>query len=176
MARNNYNNKTSNFKMSKKTKSILITVGMILLILAVLVGLNALLKNNNKIEGYEQHKISWSSGDIDIDGSMKPDKFYMHSSKIDVETALMVKREFNSNIAFRVYFYNENDELVYSVNEKITSDYSKDISEIVSDEVSHARIAVEWLENNDDELTFFERLKLSKLIKVYVAVETEAEE
>lgn len=182
MSNNKFNKnskKYRNTKMSNKTKSIFVTIGMILLIFALLAGIFTLINRKPTEEGYESYKVTWKSGGINSeDGSMTIDKTYMYSSAIKVDTALLIRREYSSNVSYMVYYYNDIGELVYKDTEATTSDYNKSIDEIPLDEgvvIDHARIVVEWLEDDNDELSIFERAKLANQINVYVAVETSEE-
>ena len=105
MAKKNYkNNNNVNRKMSKKTKAVLITVGMILLIFGILMGANTIINRSNNEEGFEKQKVTWELGAIDVEsGNMIDDDGFMHSSKINVDTALMIRREYISNISYMVF-------------------------------------------------------------------------
>jgi len=178
-------NYTKNRKvMTRKTKSILVTILMIMLISALLLGVNALLNKSDE-EGFDKYNVTWKSGGIDDNGVMNNDEKFMYSSAINVDTVLLIRREFASNIAFKVYYYNDEGKLIYQdVNDEgthdlsYTTDYKKSIDEIdVGEEkVDHARIVIEWLENDDERLSFFERISLMDKIRVYVAHDDNAEE
>ena len=188
MAKKNYkNNNNVNRKMSKKTKAVLITVGMILLIFGILVGANIIINRSNNEEGFEKQKVTWELGAIDVEsGNMIDDDGFMHSSKINVDTALMIRREYISNISYMVFYYNAVGELVYAdvkpenkETNGYVSDYIKNISDIPvqgGEEVAYARVAFEWTNDDNDSLSFFERLDLQKKINVFVAVDSETEE
>ena len=169
-------------KMSNKTKSILVTVGMILLIFGVLVSINAIRnnnKNNNVPEGFESYKVTWKSGGINLeDGAMITDKAYMYSSAIEVGEELKIERDFNSGISFMVFYYNELGQMIYREDDFITTNYSKLISEIPVEEgevVHHARIVICSLNDDDGKLSALERFKLRNKLTIYVdnVVETE---
>lgn len=177
------NNQKRKFKMSNKTKSILVTVGMILLIFGVLAGVYTIMNNKPVEEGYESYKVTWKSGGINLEnGAMEENKNFMFSSKIDVDTGLLIRRDYASNVSYMVFYYNNLGELVYAdlkpenkETNGYTSDYVKSIDEIPVEEgvvIDHARIVCEWLQNDDDKLSIFERKKLSNKLDVYIAVET----
>ena len=165
-------------KMSDKTKSVLVTIGMILLIFALLAGVYTLMNKKDELEtfeGFEHFEVTWKQGGINAeDGSMVKDKKFMYSCEIPVESALKIRREYGSHVSFTVYYYNELGNLVYKDAEATTSHYTKSIDDIKATdgyedvEIDHARIVIEWLQNDNDELNWFERNNLKKSINVYV--------
>ena len=185
MAYKNYKKKNyndNNRKMSNKTKKILTTVVMILLIFGLLAGVFALINAKTAEEGYDRYNVTWKSGGISTeDGAMVIDKAFMYSSAIEVDTALLIRREYASNVSYMVFYYNEVGEVVYmdlkpddAETNGYTCDYLKSLDELPCDyeSIDHARIVMQWTEDDDDELSYFERLDLSNKIRVYVAEET----
>lgn len=178
----NYRNKKI---MTDKTKSVLVTVGMILLIFALLVGVNTLMNKNNNgkaIEGYELVDVAWKNNGIDLEtGSMVVNKGFMYSEEIECTTTLKIDRDFVSGISYVVFYYDSLGNLVYvDTNEKSTSkdfkgytkDYEKDVTTIELEDgesIDHARILMKWIEDDNDELNIFERNKLTKGLTVYVS-------
>ena len=181
------------YKMNNKKTSVILTIGMILLIFALLSGVYAIFKNNkesNEIEGYELCDVTWKRGTIDtITGEYVSNKEYLYSSIIKVDSVLKIKREFTSHISYIIYYYDELGNLVYVDDDKESTsnvfkgykdNYEKNIDNFELEEgqvIDHARIVMKWLDNDDDELSIRERLMLKKKINVYVSrVDTNSDE
>ena len=189
----NYNNKKTNKNsMSNKTKSILVTIGMILLIFALVAGVYTLINPNKQVktyEGFELVDVTWKNNGIDLEtGEFVIDKGYMYSDEIKCESKLKIDRDFVSGISYVVFYYDYLGHLVLvdtnqeSKNEEFkgyTENYEKDVTSFELEEgktIDHARILLKWLENDDDKLNLFERNNLKKSIHIYVAETPEVEE
>ena len=189
----NYNNKNKNVnRMSNKTKSILVTIGMILLIFALVAGVYTLINPNKQVktyEGFELVDVTWKNNGIDLEtGEFVIDKGYMYSDEIKCESTLKIDRDFVSGISYVVFYYDSLGHLVLvdtnneSKNEEFkgyTGNYEKDVTSFELEEgktIDHARILLKWLENDDDKLNLFERNNLKKSIHIYVEKVSEVEE
>ena len=176
MAKNNFLNNTRKTGMSNKTKSILVTIAMILLIFALLTGVSSMMNKKNELEGFELQRVTWNSGRLNSeDGSMMIDKNFMYSSAIKCDTTLHITREFGSHVSYTVFYYDELGHLLFKDEEPTIFNYTKEIDSITVEDgkvIDHARIVCEWTEDDNAELSFVERIKLANQIKVYVAVET----
>ena len=167
------------FQMSNRAKSIITTVLMIALIFGLLVGVNALFNKKPVEEGYDLQKVTWKKGAINADdGSMMIDEGFMYSSVIPVDESLLIRTDFESHISYKIYYYDDEGNVVYKdvkpadkETEGYITDYKINIADIPVEEgvvIDHARIEVQWLEDDNDRLSYFERFKLSRAINVFV--------
>ena len=150
--------------MKSKTKRTLKTIALGLLGLLVVggavAGISSLVAKDD--DGYEKTTLNYTIGDLDIStGKVEKSKKAMYTKEALNVEALKFELDFENNIEYQLYFYDENQEFV-SVSQVYTKNSTHEDLES-----SYVRVVIRVTEK-DTELSIFNQLKYSNQLSVRV--------
>ena len=146
------------------------TMGLVLLVLAVVAFAASLVKgfvvadDNDKIETFVSYKI----GALTEYGKYTETKESIYSDLFECK-GLEVYPDFDSDIQFEVFFYDEEENFILKTN-KMNETYKVGDDEPELSTATYARIVIypTFEKGDDKEINFFEKLTLSTQLKIKV--------
>lgn len=159
-------------KVKIKTKKLITKIVSVVLVVATVVGLGSLVSHcvRNKVDddGRVKVNLSYEIGGLTAYGKYKETDASIYTKKAFECDGLNIVMAFDNNISYEVFFYDENDDFMYSSGVKETYFNDK-----ILDGVSHARIAItpKWsndVDDDDKKINIFQISKYAKQLTVRV--------
>ena len=160
--------------MKKKTKrilSIVLIVAAVLLVAAVFT-----IGRNRADEGYDLVKVEFERGALDTVGEHTETKGSIYTKEaFECGSEVRVKLDFDSNVTYKFFFYDEDEGFIESSNE-----FEKTTTVSVPDGAVYCRLVVtpEWdddVDKDDQIVRAWQVNKYAKQLTVMVAPVEEAE-
>lgn len=156
--------------MKKKTKSILTTVGIIVLAVVVLGLVPTLFGNNDKDSDFKRVRLSYEVGGITDTGSWDEDeKCALYTLDAIECTGFDLCADFNSNIAYEVHFYGEDGAWISRVTNE-GNQLTMNPGEMPEGATS-IRIVIHPLNDDNDKIGLFEKSKYANQLTVRITTE-----
>lgn len=150
--------------MKRKTKSILTTVGIIVLAVVVLGFIPTLFGNNDKDSDFERVRLSYEVGALDEDGAYVEDECALYTKELIECTGVELSAEFDSNISYEVHYYKEDGTWISST---ANTGLQLKIDEM-PEEAFGIRIEIRPLDDDNDKIGVFEKTKYANLLTVKI--------
>ena len=166
------------FKLKNKTKRILSIVLIVGVLLGAVAGIIALTGRDKADEGFDIVKADFERGGLDASGKYTETKASLYTKEaFECGEGIRVKLDFDSDVSYKVYFYDESDSFV-----EATDEYTKTETVEAPEGATHARLVVNpvWdadVDEDDQVIRFWQTNKYAKQLTVMVKpiAETEAE-
>ena len=160
--------------MKKKTKRIL---SIVLIVAAVLLGAAVFTIGRNRAdEGYDLVKVEFERGALDTVGEHTETKGSIYTKEaFECGSEVRIKLDFDSNVTYQLFFYDENEDFVESSDELM-----KTTTVSAPDGAVYCRLVVtpEWdadVDKDDQIVRLWNVNKYAKQLTVMVAPVEEAE-
>ena len=160
--------------MKRKTKRILpiiLIVAAVLLVAAVFT-----IGRNRADDGYDLVRVEFDRGALDTVGEYTETKESIYTKEaFECGSEVRVKLDFDSNVTYQIFFYDEDDSFV-----ETTQEYEKTATVSAPEGAVYARIVVtpEWdadVDKDDQIVRLWNVRKYAKQLTVMVAPVEEAE-
>lgn len=166
------------FKFKKKGKRILTIVLVLGLLVGAVAGVAALTGRNKADEGFEIVNTDFERGGLDASGKYTETKASIYTKDaFECGEGVRVKMDFDSDVSYKVYFYDESDNFV-----EASGEFTKTETVSAPEGATHARLVVNpvWdadVDENDQVIRFWQTNKYAKQLTVMVKpiAETESE-
>lgn len=129
-------------KFKKKGKKILSTILILASILLIVGVITTLTRRNKADDGFDLVKLNFERGTLDATGEYSETKGSIYTKDVFVcGTSVRVKIDFDSDVTYRIFFYDEDDEFIEASDE-----YDKTETVLAPEGAEYARILVipEW--------------------------------
>ena len=157
----------------KRILSIVLLVGILVFCAALIAGA---VGRNKADDGYDLVKVGFARGSLDTKGEYTKTKESIYTEEaFECGSEVRVKIDFDSNVTYQIFFYDEDDTFVQT-----TQEYEKTATVSAPDGAAYARIVVtpEWdddVDKNDQVVRLWNVRKYAKQLTVMVAPVEEAE-
>lgn len=164
------------FKFKRKGKRILSIVLLVGLLVGAVAVVSAIAGRNKADDGYDLVNVDFDRGGLDASGKYEKSKKSIYTENaFECGSELKVKIDFDSNVTYQVYFYNESDSFISSSDE-----YTKTEVVEIPEGATHARLLVTpiWeadVEKDDQIVRLWNVNKYAKQLKVMIVPVEDAE-
>ena len=155
-------------KLRKLRKSDVKKILVAVLGFGLIVGVIGLIANAIKSDDFTEVMTTYQVGGIGDDGKFVETKESIYSKKINLDNVdeIKIELDFNNDITYQLFFYDENDELLESTSASSNGFYEEvDTLGAVSMRVL---ITPKWERGDDKELNSISLLKYSKQLSILV--------
>ena len=155
-------------RISKKTKTLITNVLIVLAIVAALVFVPALFSSDDT--GYDKINVSYVVGGITATGDWDKDEECALYTKNAIEcTGFKLTADFDSNIEYEVHYYDEHDKWISSVK---SSELQLEVAAgDMPENATAIRIVIRPLDDEDNKIGFFETSKYAGQLTVQITTE-----
>ncbi|MBE6536890.1 MAG: hypothetical protein E7673_02945 [Ruminococcaceae bacterium] len=164
------------FKLKRKTKRILAIVLIVGVLVGAVAGIVALTGRDKADKGFDLVNVDFDRGGLNAKGNHVDTKASIYTKEaFECGESIRVKIDFDSDVIYEIYFYDESDDFVQS-----TGEFSKTETVDAPDGATHARLVVtpDWdtdVDDDDQVIRFWQKNKYAKQITVMIAPAEEAE-
>ena len=151
----------------RKTKRI---IGLFLIIATCIVAIAALGAGRNKADkGFDLVNLDFERGSLDATGKYSEVKSSIYTKEaFECGSELRIKLDFDSNVTYRIFFYDEDDQFISS-----TDEYDETVTATVPEGAFYARLVVtpEWdadVDKDDQIVRTWNVRKYAKQVTVMV--------
>ena len=148
--------------MRTNTKKNYETIGIVFLSIVLILGIIGGIALFGEEKTTKKPNLSWSVGGLNTEGQYLKTKETIYTKDIFACKGLSVTLDFESQVQYKIFYYNADGTFAGATTEWLTSNYV--IPE--TDSYTHARIVVKPL--NDDEVAFYEVYKYAMGITIEV--------
>ena len=162
--------------MKYKTKKILTYVGIALVFVLLLTLIISLISNLFTVKSkddYTKVDAKWSVGGIDVSGTFDDNMdTRLTSTFIDIDKGLKFIMKEDKDFRYTVYLYDEDKQYIgiFEPCEDLNKNYSCSLDDILSvcPDAEYIRVTIYNLDEDDNHFDWFEKLKYSSYLEVFV--------